>query len=147
MKKKGSIFQYMKDRDEDLMRVYKQELSKPLPTPLKDILNIVVNSRAKRFWVSEERATAVICKMLKGESIDYMSPLRQEMYREICRRVIHRKSLKPYMTTTEAVLMVVNEPAPKFYITPESANMIICKLRKRKRKEQSQRTLRLSCQS
>ena len=139
MKNKGSIFEYEDARNKDLIRVYKQLVCESRQIYLPEICRKLVNMPSERFWVSEERASIVISDMLKGRSIEKMTPNKREMYEEIYRRVQELRKDNPGATVYELVSQVVEGPAPKFYLTPKSAKVIISKIKsewyeRRKRK-------------
>ena len=139
MKNKGSIFYYDDARNKDLIRVYKQLVCESRQIYLPEICRKLVNMPSERFWVSEERASIVISDMLKGRSIEKMTPNKREMYEEIYRRVQELRKDNPGATVYELVSQVVEGPAPKFYLTPKSAKVIISKIKsewyeRRKRK-------------
>lgn len=139
MKNKGSIFEYEDARNRDLIRVYKQLVNESRQIYLPEICKKLVNMPSERFWVSEERASIVISDMLKGRSIEKMTVNKREMYEEIYRRVLELQKESPDATVYELVSQVVEGPAPKFYLTPKSAKVIISKIKsewyeRRKRK-------------
>lgn len=91
---------------------------------------MAVEAPAPRFWVSEVRALTVIRRMLAGEDVTAgMNPEKKEMYLEICRRV--RKAMKEEtgLKLADAVFDVVNNPAPRSYLSVERAKKIIYKRR------------------
>jgi hypothetical protein len=133
MKKKGTISQLKHERDEDLMRVYLQELSGRTHILLPNVLQAVVSSPSKRFWVTSERASIVIYNMLKGDNLEYMRPLKRKMFREIYRRVMKLKKNYPQLSISILTEQVVAEPAPEFYITWQSAKTILSRIRKTRR--------------
>lgn len=139
VKKKGSIFENEDARNQDLMRAYRQLVRECKHIYLPDICKQLVNMPSERFWVSEERAAIVISDMLKGRSIENMTRNKREMYEEIFSRVQAVRAEHPEMSLTEVVAQVVEGPAPKFYLTPKSAKVIISKIKsewyaRRKRK-------------
>ena len=133
MKKKGTISQLQHERDDDLMRAFQQELAGRPHILLPEVLNAVVSSPSKRFWVTSERAAIVIYNMMKGDELDLMRPLKRKMFREIYRRVMKLKANYPQLSIPILTEQVVAEPAPEFYITPGSAKVIISRIRKRRR--------------
>lgn len=143
MKKEGSWFEYKDQRDRDLLRVYYALRGNKYPSE-HDFFEAVVNSPSERFWVSEERATAVIASMIRGKKLDNMLKNKASMFEEIYRRVLELRKTRPNEPLFYLVFDVVNQPAPKFYMTPKSAKVIICKIRKEKRKcyEEKKRSLR-----
>lgn len=133
MKKKGTISQLQHERDDDLMRAFQQELAGRPHILLPEVLNAVVTSPSKRFWVTSERAAIVIYNMMKGDELEHMRPLKRKMFREIYRRVMKLKANYPQLSIPILTEQVVAEPAPEFYITPGSAKVIISRIRKRRR--------------
>lgn len=133
MKKKGTISQLQHERDDDLMRAFQQELAGRPHILLPKVLNAVVSSPSKRFWVTSERAAIVIYNMMKGDELEHMRPLKRKMFREIYRRVMKLKANYPQLSIPILTEQVVAEPAPEFYITPGSAKVIISRIRKRRR--------------
>ena len=133
MKKKGTISQLQHERDDDLMRAFQQELAGRPHILLPEVLNAVVSSPSKRFWVTSERAAIVIYNMMNGDELEHMLPLKRKMFREIYRRVMKLKANYPQLSIPILTEQVVAEPAPEFYITPGSAKVIISRIRKRRR--------------
>lgn len=133
MKKKDTISQLQHERDDDLMRAFQKELAGRPHILLPEVLNAVVSSPSKRFWVTSERAAIVIYNMMKGDELEHMRPLKRKMFREIYRRVMKLKANYPQLSIPILTEQVVAEPAPEFYITPGSAKVIISRIRKRRR--------------
>lgn len=133
MKKKGTISQLQHERDDDLMRAFQKELAGRPHILLPEVLNAVVSSPSKRFWVTSERAAIVIYNMMKGDELEHMRPLKRKMFREIYRRVMKLKANYPQLSIPILTEQVVAQPAPEFYITPGSAKVIISRIRKRRR--------------
>ena len=129
MKKKGTISQLQHERDDDLMRAFQQELAGRPHILLPEVLNAVVSSPSKRFWVTSERAAIVIYNMMKGDELEHMRPLKRKMFREIYRRVMKLKANYPQLSIPILTEQVVAEPAPEFYITPGSAKVITSRIR------------------
>lgn len=141
MKPTGSKFEYEKERNDDLMRSYHTLIESTDYISMPDIYKEVVNMPSLRFWVSEERAAIVIASMMKGDELEGMLVNKKEMFQEIYRRVVIIRRQSPDITVFEACTRVVRQPAPKFYLTPGSAKVIICRA-KRKWYEERKRRLR-----
>ncbi len=139
MKPHGTKFEYEEERNADLMRAYREEIAAVSYIRMPDIYHAIVNRPSARFWVSEERAAIVISAMMRGIPIDDMRPLKREMFQEIYRRVLALKQRMPYESVCRLVFRVVASPAPKFYLTPGSAKVIICRIKKAWRAKQSWR--------
>lgn len=142
MKPHGSHFEYEAQRNDDLMTVYHQTIVKAHYVRMPDIYEKVAASPSRRFWVSEERAAIVISQMMKGDKLKNMRPLKREMYNEIYRRVMRLREQNPDAPISQLVAKVVEQPAPKFYLTPGSAKVQICKIRKQWYYQRTKRRLR-----
>lgn len=112
------------------MRAYHELIKSAQYILMPEIYHKVVDMPTRRFWISEGRAAIVISAMMKGDTLENMGPLKREMYNEIYSRVIKLREKKPDLPIIRLVEMVVEQPAPKFYLTPGSAKVLICKIRK-----------------
>lgn len=130
MKNRGSEFEYVEERNNDLMNAYLSQLAACNVIRLPQIFNNVVNMPSSRFWVSAERAAIVISNMMRGDTIPNMRKTKREMFYEIYRRVIELRALHPNKSIYELALIVVQSPAPKFYLTAGSAKVIIYRIKK-----------------
>lgn len=140
MKHKGSRMEYSKERSDDLMRVYDEYVSSCNYIRMPDVYNKIVNMPSRRFWVSDIRAALVISAMMRGEAhLDKMCASKREMYEEIYRRVMSLREEHPEKSTSELCAIVVMQPAPKFYLTPGSAKIMVCKARKEWRRRKLQK--------
>ena len=133
MKPVGIKFEFAEQRNEDLISTYRRKLSECEVIRLPKVLRETVQSPSKRFWVSEERAIIVVMQMMAGNNLDRMQPMRKAMYEEIYRRTMKMKMMNPEMTFTEIVSLVIEQPAPCFYLTPGSAKVIIHKAMKKRK--------------
>lgn len=145
MKHNGAVMVFSEERIKDLMRAYDECISDCDYIRMTEIYKRVVNMPSRRFWVSETRATIVINAIIKGEAnLDSMWALRREMYTEIYNRVIKLKELNPNASISELCATVISMPAPKFYLTPDTAKVMICKARPKWKKEKLQKLQLLS---
>lgn len=142
MKPHGSHFEYEEQRNDNLMAVYHEVIVKANYVRMPDIYEKVANSPSRRFWVSEERAAIVVSAMMRGDKLKNMRPLKREMYNEIYKRAMKLREENPSMPISQLVAMVVEQPAPKFYLTPGSAKVLICKIRKQWYYQRTKRRLR-----
>ena len=131
MKPVGSKFEYEEERNDNLMSVYHNLISNCATIRMRELMVELVNSPSARFWVSEERASIVISSMMRGCSLDEMSGMKREMFTEIYRRVMEMQKAYPGISMPEAIFRVIRQPAPKFYLTPGSAKVIIHKIKKK----------------
>lgn len=132
MKHIGSIMEYSEERINDLMRAYDEYVASCEYIRMPDVYQHIVNMPSRRFWVSDIRAALVVSAIMRGDAVlDKMWPQKKEMYLEIYRMVLQLSASNPKMSVSELCSIVVTQPAPKFYLTPGSAKMMVCKARKR----------------
>lgn len=135
MKKTGSTSDFLPTRNRELLQTLRRLIMTTGGVPLGALYAMAAQSPCSRFWVSEKRAAEVISRMMRGEDMDVNSlPLRNKMYRELLRRVQEWQAQNPGRPLTDAVFAAVNSPAPEFYVTPESAKVIISRIMQRKRR-------------
>lgn len=129
MKKKGAVAEFGPQRDRELLQAFRALFLKLGNVPAEALFAKAAESPASRFWVSEKRAAYVVSKMLKGDRILSMNPKKREMFFELARRVKSHIRNEPGITLTEATFRAVNSPAPEFYLTPNSARVMIYRIR------------------
>lgn len=129
MKYRGSILDFTKRRNENLMRVYREKLNLMSIVVMPQIFELVAESQADRFWVSEERAAIVISAMAVGKPLPRMRRNKREMFEEIYRRFLIARRGSPQTSLYELVTKIVNQPAPKFYLTPRTVGEFIYRIK------------------
>lgn len=139
MKHKGSKNEYKDERDRDLLAVFRRTIEGCKHISLYDVVEEVVNSPAPRFYVSAYRARNVICRMYTGKPLTKITPLRMEMYNEIFHRVREARKLFPHKPLLFIIEEVLDQPAPKFYLTKKSGVVILHKIQKKLRCQGKQR--------
>ena len=125
MKHFGNILEFTKQRNDEIMRAFRHHIAKARHVNLPHIYELVSNSPASRFWVSEECAAIVISKMISGHPLPRIRKNKREMFEEIYRRYILLRNSHPESRLSDLVAMIVNQPAPRFYIAPLSIREII----------------------
>ncbi len=143
MKYHGSKFEFEQQRNEDLMRAYHKLAGEVRHLSLDRICKQVVNMPAQRFWVSEERAAVVIAAIMNGDDLSYMRTNKREMFMEIYKRAMAIRRRMPNTSILQIASIVVNQKAPKFYLTPGSAKVYICSIKKIWYKQRKQKILHL----
>lgn len=129
MKYFGSILEFTRERNEDLMRVYRKKLSEASIIVMPVIFELVAQSPSSRFWVSEERAAIVISAMAAGRPMPRMRKNKREMFEEIFRRFVVMHEQQPDKSVYELVALIVNQPAPKFYLTARTVGEFIYRIK------------------
>lgn len=114
------------------MRAYHEQLASCDTIVLSDIFRNVVEMPSARFWVSEERAAIVIARMFRSDKLEKMRPNAREMYFEIYKRVVSEMETYPDKSIAEIIFQVIRQPAPKFYLTPDTARVIVTRIKREK---------------
>lgn len=96
---------------------------------MPEIFELVAESPASRFWVSEERAAIVIAAMEAGKPLTRMRRNKREMFEEIYRRYLIERKNNPRKSVYDLVTRIVNQPAPKFYLTPRTVGEFIYRIK------------------
>lgn len=139
MKTKGAIVEFAKERLDDLMRAYDKYIETCRYIRMPELYEAVVNMPSVRFWVSGQRAARVVGAILRGKgNLSKMHPAKREMFSEIFNRVMVLRKENPELSLYTLCSIVVEQPAPKFYLHSASAQLLICKAREewiRKKKE------------
>lgn len=130
MKTLGSTLAFTRERNMALIRTFRRLVADVDHIAPHVIARRLVDSPSPRFWVSEERATAVISAIIRGKPVlDSMRPSKREMFLEIYRRVCAIRRRHPHRKLLFIVSEVINSPAPKFYMEPSSALERLYKIR------------------
>lgn len=130
MKPFGSVLSFTRQRNAALLKAYRQQVEAARFVRLNEIVENIVNSPSPRFWVSEERAAAVVSAIMRGKPVlETMRRSKREMFQEIHRRVVALKEVHPDWHLCQLVFEVVNSPAPKFYMEASSAQERLFKIR------------------
>lgn len=132
MKKHGSILEFTADRDNELRLAYRQAISQSQTLSLPDLLEKVVATPASRFWVSEERAYAVVTDLERGRPLpEKMRGPKQRMFMEIYRRFLLLRAERPDAPVRDLIEEVIYSPAPEQYMTAQHARFRLYKSRPR----------------
>lgn len=111
------------------MRAFREQLALARFIVMPEIFELVAESPASRFWVSEERAAIVIAAMEAGKPLTRMRRNKREMFEEIYRRYLIEREKNPKKSVYELVTRIVNQPAPKFYLTPRTVGEFIYRIK------------------
>lgn len=125
----GSIMDFTRQRNDDIMRAFREQIAAAKVIVMPEIFKLVAESPASRFWVSEERAAVEVSRMLAGRRFSRMRDNKREMFQEIYRRYLLLHEEFPEMSVLEVVSIVVNQPAPKFYLTARTVGEFVYRIR------------------
>lgn len=134
MKSKGDFSDFIQHRDNELKEAYRRQMKRGGASSTAEIYENMVREPAPRFWVGEEHAAEVVSRMRKGETPVVLAS-RRRMYAEIFRRVERMLADQPGIPLIEAVVRVVNSPAPEFYMSAETARRQLRLILRRSREE------------
>lgn len=130
MKNFGSKSEYAQERTRDLLKAYFRYLKTCKHIRMPEVFKHIVEMPASRFWVSSQRAAVVVASIIRGDDLHYMRSTKREMFFEIYRRVVELRATRPELSLLRLVEIVLALPAPKFYLSPGSARVLILKARK-----------------
>lgn len=139
MKNFGSACEFADERAADLLQAYFAYIESCVFVRMPEVFESVVNSPARRFYISAPRAAVVVAAMDKGDTLSSMRPNKREMFVEIYRRYMALRVNAPSAPVAHLVRQIVEQPAPKFYLSASSAKIIILKARKLWFKEKSKK--------
>lgn len=120
---------FTRQRNQDILRAYREQLAKASYIVMPEIFQRVADSPASRFWVSEERAAVEVSRMLAGKPFSRMRKNKREMFEEIFRRFLALREQYPGKSVYELTSIVVNQPAPKFYLTARTVGEFIYRIK------------------
>ena len=130
MKHKGNKFECEDERNRELIRVYREQLASCSHVVPSEIFCRVVEQPSSRFWVSEWRCSIVLSRMFNGDDLSSMRPNNREMYQEIFERAKQLRQQDPSISYFMMAFTIIHQPAPKFYLTPDSARVIITRCKR-----------------
>lgn len=132
-KKKGACSEFIQQRNTELLAAYKAELKKAQYQNLDfGFWKRVVDTPATRFWVSPERALEVMKLFLKGKNT-IGKGRKSEMYLALFFALKEQIEKNPHLPLLHNVERAVFSPSPKMFLTPNSAKVIICQIKKEQR--------------
>lgn len=145
MRHKGSFSQLRKGRNEDLYdnfcRLTKRHLDMYGRICKTLILAQLVNSTARRYWISPERAYAVISQIRKRTFKVNPKKTVCRLYYALYDDFLTFKAEHPEIPDTRAVEDVIQQPAPCFGLEPRVAGIIIRKMSKQCQEEKIRRLM------
>lgn len=140
----GDLMIFGAQRINDMMCAYNRIIAEVEFISMNEVYKRIANEPAPRFYVSPERAACVVACVLAGGCIDDMRQRKREMYLEITQRAkmlgaVHGMKM---LKLRDICAMVVKQEAPKFYMSPGSIKVMICKNKRKWYNEQLKKRLR-----
>lgn len=134
MRKQNAVSDFTKERNLEILNLFRERLANRSEDALDEMFQKVPTMDASRFWVSESRAARIVGQMLAGEDPTInMYEEKKEMYSEIYRRFLRLREKEPHRSIQSLVEEVVNQPAPRHYISWQRARVLIYQQRRQNR--------------
>lgn len=133
----GNTSPYTQMRNDDLREAYRRVIADKPYIDLKVALEETVKQPARRFYVSEERAFHRIRILIRRCDMPRQLNTRDRMFADILSRVKCLRQEKPQLSLRACVWRVIRQPAPEFYLTPESAKTILSTSKKNTHNEKN----------
>lgn len=136
MKKLNSTSEFSRERNMFLLTTFREHIRQMSQITIEKAFKATSQAPAPRFWVSEERAAAVMGKMLSGaDPTPAMNPEKREMYRELFAVFMNLKRQYPDESIASLCSMAVNSAAPASYLSWHTIRNIVSAERRRLRSE------------
>ncbi len=136
MKKKNSISDFDREKRAFLLRNFREAIARQSVIDKNKAFHITAQSPTPRFWVSETRAAEVVGKLLAGsDPFARMLPEKIEMYREIFDRFMSLRKNRKDASIAELIFEIVNDEAPRSYLTWQTVRSIVYREQRRIREE------------
>lgn len=145
MRHKGSLSQLSKGRNKDLYenfcKLTKRHLTLYGRVCKTLILTQLVNTPAKRYWLSSERAYSVISQIQKGTlTVNPKKSICRLYYALYDEFKVYKKE-HPETPDTRIAEIIIYNPAPCFGLEPRVAGAIIRKMSKQCQQEKIRRLM------
>lgn len=135
MKHAGTKMEFSEERMRDMMIERNKYLASCRHILMPEVYQHLSSVPAPRFYVTGTRAAHVVASMMReGEqALKRMRPLKREMFFEIYSRVLKLMPKHPNTSIYHLCVRVTLQPAPKFYLTPGSIKVLLCRAIKQKK--------------
>ena len=136
MKQRTYWKEEMKD---ELMRIYREVSQSGFCSNQQEAYELTITHPAPRYYVDARWAHQRLSPMLRGDrsGLEKINPLTREMYENLFDTVLRLAQNERYWgcSTYELIRNAIMQPAPRFYLTPGSAKVILSRIRSRRRNE------------
>ena len=112
-------------RNSDLYNAYCKALSEAKhPINYTSAIEKAIATQANRFYISPRRAVEVIRKFRNNGYVKICRE-RERMFIDIYARVLEAEANFPHLPLLHVIEIVLDQPAPEFYIKTSSAKIIL----------------------
>lgn len=118
-----------KQRDRALFDSYRTALSGRTFVNQREAVDYVRTAPAPRFYISAQAASVYVNMITVGRPLPRLNPSSKRRIKEIYRRYSELRSSEKYagFSTFGICQIIVEQPAPEYYIGYELASKIICR--------------------
>lgn len=124
-----------KQRDIALFESYSKAIQEHDFANQKEAFDYVRKHAAPRFFSSNMFCESMITKMLNGQPTGLKNPQAVRKYNELFRRYKQKAEQYPEKTIREICAIIVDEPAPEFYLNRRITQWIIAREKKERWEE------------
>ena len=131
-------------RNDDLLRAVNEVVKFfDVETP-EEAVALAIKRPSKRFWCSSQSAERAIWRIRKGETLDEMLPTLREQYFTLYDLYLELRETDEFRGKSVHYIcaILVEQPAPKFYLTVNSALKIYKNWRLKRLCERTARLMR-----
>lgn len=124
-------------RNDDLLRAVREAVANnDVATDYEAIL-IAINSPSKRYWCTSSAAAKALWRLSKGDPLAEMRPTSRERYQSLYELYLQMREERQYKGKSIYYIscLLVEQPAPKFFLTPKTAEKIYRRWRKKRLRE------------
>lgn len=121
---------FREERDQDLLRAYERVLKsfgKEAPyISRKELVKRAVESGAERYYVTYEEAFRNIRRIVNGKPLKCKNKCKRAMYMSLYEVVMRYRRIYPELPFNRVLMRVLSEEkAPRFFISPERASLLL----------------------
>ena len=113
------------ERDRAVFEAYNDAISHNDFKTQEDAFEYVRTHPAPRFFIEPEFCTTVICRMLRNEPMGIKGEHQRRKFNELFRRYKEFLAENPTYPSIVICSIIVNEPAPEFFISTRSVRLIV----------------------
>ena len=117
------------ERDRAVFDAYNEAIKHQTFKTQEDAFEYVRTHAAPRFFIEPEFCTTVICRMLRGEPMGIKGEHQMRKFNVLFHRYKEFLSANPTYSSIVICSIIVNEPAPEFFISNRSVRLIIARQR------------------
>ena len=113
-------------RNDDLLRAVREVVMKYDVASDYEAVVMAINSPAKRYWCTAGAAAKALWRLTKGDPLSEMRPTSRERYQSLYELYLDFKERPEFKGKSIFYIscILVEQPAPKFFLTPKTAEKI-----------------------